>query len=1216
MADIRQLRQNRKCKNYIGAFVATYKTGESLENFTEQGLLSLHNHIKQTLGNMPVCAHQCSRNYRDINRWCVTCTGWRIELENAMPRGIRRIWNDKKSWNWPNSSRDIAEVFILPGWNTNNINLKDLSTIYNVWNRCLQFPRHVVQVLDNLKDSRNDLVHNTVSMKITSAKKKVIFQNITNVVNHPDIQPSLPNNANLLQTLRDLKKGKLFQDDIRYTFNQIGKQNADIKAKLDRLALTLDDTNRTFHLQLEKLQKRFTRQAFVIPMVMVFAIAIMFGLSPCLIDPLCTMIQTKSSQQTGQFPGPRRNLHILTSREGCLSETSNTMPYSQISLFEYLAHHNNFVGRNWLIDHIRKELFNMNANNRGILLEAGMGYGKSALIKHIICSSSGGPAGKLRSQLVSYYVCRFDVLISKLSYVFVLRLINMISSQMPFIADGIKSCSNVFNRDMCERDPNGCLDQCLIIPLKNIPYSGSEPVIIAIDGLDECFDTYRDMNEILLILKQRLYRFPAWVKFLVSSRPDSRIRHLTTDLLFLELSDESEDNMNDINAYLKQLSIRKSTKTNDKLIDYNISNFLVLSLLHENKEIEAVGTSLSTSLDRYYDEQFTRLFKNKVSMRFEDAKIILEVMFSTFQTPTKEIIWSVVSNVTDMTLKQFDKSVQMLDSFFRKIGNELRLIHISLQQWLMSAENVDFYVDIENGHEVNAKYIFRLIENGFYQCDIVDLAIHVGISSSRVLYQRFLNLSEKVVAQLEHDAAEYPLLRLARRADSYITTDILTLHFKAVDHRNKDNQTALFITASLGHLKTFDALIKKGSNIRYRTDSFQDIINFENASKVSIEHYLWDYGVLDIAAQNGHTNIIEYVLKNNKVLFDYPMEKVNSMMLLPIHLACKKGHLKVVQQLHSRYKWMLDWQCLYYASEIGKVSLVKYILERNIKDECRQCEPYIHWIPKGQLRVQGQLLYLDSHNYTYVLYDDWGNITCESALHIAVRENKLGIVKLLVGQSEHAAECFDRGGRTPIISALQNGFKDIVEYFISTGLLRGIEKCAAVINLNDRLKLHKSEWKRLESYFCETNMSVAHIIAKYDPLWVFDMMTEYGVKLDWNSKDNMGCYPIHKAACHSSMTVLRFLLKQFDTQSEYYKWYKCINGSTPLHSAIACGSVSATEILLLKYIGYNRESKTIKISYINHSLLTDYGSELANDIADIEKNISIIISMLITEVPI
>jgi hypothetical protein len=63
------LRNEGKFRNYISALAATFKTGEALENFTEQGLLAVHNHIKNKVGILPPCLNQCSQNGGDINRY-------------------------------------------------------------------------------------------------------------------------------------------------------------------------------------------------------------------------------------------------------------------------------------------------------------------------------------------------------------------------------------------------------------------------------------------------------------------------------------------------------------------------------------------------------------------------------------------------------------------------------------------------------------------------------------------------------------------------------------------------------------------------------------------------------------------------------------------------------------------------------------------------------------------------------------------------------------------------------------------------------------------------------------------------------------------------------------------------------------------------------------------------------------------------------------------
>jgi hypothetical protein len=131
------------------------------------------------------------------------------------------------------------------------------------------------------------------------------------------------------------------------------------------------------------------------------------------------------------------------------------------------------------------------------------------------------------------------------------------STQLPYITQDIEACKDIFNKDMCENYPLSCLDQCLIKPLKNVPYKGNIPVIIIIDGLDECFHNSSGVNDILNILQNRVNSFPSWIKFLVSSRPDKRLNLLTVDLQLVLLSDDSIENLNDIEIYKKTYEFKQ-----------------------------------------------------------------------------------------------------------------------------------------------------------------------------------------------------------------------------------------------------------------------------------------------------------------------------------------------------------------------------------------------------------------------------------------------------------------------------------------------------------------------------------------------------------------------------------------------------------------------------------------------------------------------------------
>lgn len=246
-------------------------------------------------------------------RWCITCANWRKELETYFEPRLNRIkWHNKKSWCWPNGPQDIAEVFILPGWPTANINLLDISTIFNVWNRCSSFDRNAVQVLAPLKENRNELIHNTKNMLLTNAKKKLFFQNIKNVINHKDIRPLIQNHANISQLVRDLEKGnKLFADDVQSSLREIGKSQAEIKDTIHILSLDIRNTNNV----ISRIQRDIEKLSFRVTCMFVLVFSLTLAIFQSYV-PDCTK-QSEIDLQQQLYPSVQnKDLLKLTSTNG------------------------------------------------------------------------------------------------------------------------------------------------------------------------------------------------------------------------------------------------------------------------------------------------------------------------------------------------------------------------------------------------------------------------------------------------------------------------------------------------------------------------------------------------------------------------------------------------------------------------------------------------------------------------------------------------------------------------------------------------------------------------------------------------------------------------------------------------------------------------------------------------------------------------------------
>ncbi|WAR11747.1 hypothetical protein MAR_025927, partial [Mya arenaria] len=81
-------------------------------------------------------------------------------------------------------------------------------------------------------------------------------------------------------------------------------------------------------------------------------------------------------------------------------EYSPSFPTSLL-LVDYFKHHGPLVGRIWLFKLLEEEL--KNTKKSGVLLEADMGYGKSAIAAHITCAKEGDQGMELRKRLIAFH---------------------------------------------------------------------------------------------------------------------------------------------------------------------------------------------------------------------------------------------------------------------------------------------------------------------------------------------------------------------------------------------------------------------------------------------------------------------------------------------------------------------------------------------------------------------------------------------------------------------------------------------------------------------------------------------------------------------------------------------------------------------------------------------------------------------------------------------
>ncbi|WAR08805.1 TANC2-like protein [Mya arenaria] len=489
MATLDTLLKNKQSRNSLSCLLVTKNVGKSLEQFTKDKLQHIHGQIVIKLGAQNACTDQCSQQFKNnFNRWCITCTTWRAELLRSHEFHRKITWSELHSWEWPKDPKHIAEVFMIQGFTKTNLNLGDVTVSLNIWKRCSEFPRSLIPLADAVRNCRNKLCHDL--FECDENLKTEVFTNIKNLIHHNDVSPFIPDIGGLSGCIRDLENDQLngYNLELEYIVNE---QN-EVKGRLTHV-----------ESQVRMLSKHFY---LVVSVVCVFTV--LYFCSHNTLPPRILTMPWSRPSEIGE----------------CLTEEIYGDFPNPLRLEPYLKRHNKLVGREWLFNLTENKIETMNTSMRGLVLEADMGYGKSAFVAHTVCADEHSKGFRLRKMLIAFHVCKFDVLLTQKPGLFIRRLTSMISHFVPELMTQLlteRQCFEYYSGEFCNEDYLGCIDICLINPLQALSrndFTTSSKLII-IDAIDECGNSKdASNNAIIEIIRKRFHLFPTWIKLLMTSR--------------------------------------------------------------------------------------------------------------------------------------------------------------------------------------------------------------------------------------------------------------------------------------------------------------------------------------------------------------------------------------------------------------------------------------------------------------------------------------------------------------------------------------------------------------------------------------------------------------------------------------------------------------------------------------------------------------------------
>ena len=676
------------------------------------------------------------------------------------------------------------------------------------------------------------------------------------------------------------------------------------------------------------------------------------------------------------------------------------MPFEtkDINMSEYLntARAEDFMGRQWLYHEV-EDIFKVNRDITGVVILGDPGTGKSALSSQLVCSRTSSPV--IHAHILGYHLCKYSDKNTKMAGKFVRNLAEMIARRLPeygFLVSNSSYIQRSFDLDCIQNnDPVGCFEQTILTPLRNLKNEPKDDWYIVIDALDECLSdlSQGEMSlSIVYLLKNKIPRFPVWLKLIMTSRNESDATLHSSKIKKLVIDPEDPRNLQDIELFLTSRfyqggpllhrikawfgddSVQSTAKLVSVLLSKSQGNFLfVKEVLHHwelSRHELGDAYTLPTTLGDLYHSYFERLFPDTRKTSFDSARRILELLIVTFEPLTQKEVFDVL-RMRDNNIEEeyeFQSRLKELGHFLRYgKNNTITLYHLSLSDWLTSDSNTKFRVSKKKGHQAFCDYYFSLIRSGDESTlskYILTLAQHIAYGGWKEAYvQEFLHFPSQTVNSSDPQSNR-TLLHLAATINNTDVLKLILRHFTSIDRVDKRGISPAFLAAEYGLVDNLALLVQKGAKVNRKTNSviamykqetraamqqaIQGLGEFVNTSiyvEMPLSQSKYNATLLHAAAQRGHINVVRFLLDNSAFISAF-----NGAHQTALQLAAENGHVEVVKALYEAGA-VADHTALHHAAANNELDVVKFLLEIGVKDTCLRCDGSFYWL-KAKRRLQ------------------------------------------------------------------------------------------------------------------------------------------------------------------------------------------------------------------------------------------------------------------------
>lgn len=278
---------------------------------------------------------------------------------------------------------------------------------------------------------------------------------------------------------------------------------------------------------------------------------------------------------------------------------------------------------------------------------------------------------------------------------------------------------------------------------------GHENIWVLIDALDEAND--ETGNRIAQTISRHVERLPKWMKFILTSRDDTKVRlplqKFKPQVFDLTLSINELNEKDMMEFVLTELSeMGPSIEQCKNIVNKSEGVFLYLKLVVEDIKkgvysLDELG-HIPVDINSYYFELFTRIFQKDMTFYEEHVSKVLEIMVSSSKIMKLPLLKE-CANIESERI--FFKITDSLQHLIRIQNEEINFFHNSLQNWLIDHDKSGtFYVSPHDGKiricnsfvkwlsESNTTYdkFWKDYHYGFDDCKIYNISLPAQFSPS------------------------------------------------------------------------------------------------------------------------------------------------------------------------------------------------------------------------------------------------------------------------------------------------------------------------------------------------------------------------------------------------------------------------------------------------------------------------------------------------------